>query len=146
MATISLTQEQLDQIKKDMYVQVDMLSDSEINALAQKVNSVINLPFVGEQKELQLMAKFIKWIDNELYKLLPNEYYKLIHDATDGISKEEAAEIERRLTPLINNVVNIPVLSEEMEAKLIGLVLGLIINAMVKGLKLEEVAPTPKAA
>ena len=105
MASISLTQEQLDQIKNDMYVQVDMLSDSEINALAQKVNAVINLPFVGEQKELQLMAKFIKWIDNELYKLLPNEYYKLIHDATDGISKEEAAEIERRMTPLINNVV-----------------------------------------
>ena len=146
MATISLTQEQLDQIKKDMDKKVDMLSDAEINALAQKVNKEINLPFVSEEKELQLMAKFIKWIDRELYQLLPNEYYELIKNSSDGISKEEAAEIERRLTPLINNVVNIPVLSEELEAKLIGLVLGLIINAMVKGFKLEEVEPTPKAA
>lgn len=142
MATISLTKEQLDQIPKDMDKKVDMLTDSQINALAQKVNGIINLPFIGEEKELIVMAKFIKWIDRELYQLLPNEYYELIKNSADGISKEEAAELEKRLTPLINNVINIPILSEEQESKLISLVLGLIINAMVKGLKLEEIKPT----
>ena len=71
----------------------------------------------------------------------PNEYYELVKDSTDGISKEEAIKIEERLTPLINNVVNIPVLTEKQEKKLISLILGLIINAMVTGFKLEEVEP-----
>ena len=80
-------------------------------------------------------------VDRQLYRLLPNEYYELVKDASDGISKEEAVKIEERLTPLINNVVNIPILTEKQEEKLIGLVLSLIINAMIKGFKLEEVQP-----
>jgi hypothetical protein len=39
-----------------------------------------------------------------------------------------------------NDVVNIPVLTEKQEEKLISLLLGLIINAMVKGFKLEGIA------
>ncbi len=140
MSEIRLTQAQLEKIKKDMTVQVEMLTDTEVNALAQKVNEAINLPFIRkEEKEFIVFVKVIKKIDQFLYNLLPNEYYELVKDASDGISKEEANKIEERLTPLINNVVNIPVLSEKQEAKLIGLVLGLIIRAMIKGFKLEEV-------
>ena len=71
-------------------------------------------------------------MDKQLYQLLPNEYYELVKSTTDGISKKEAELIEERLTPIINNVVNIPVLTERQEGKLISLVLGLIVNAMVK--------------
>nr|WP_320000127.1 hypothetical protein [uncultured Draconibacterium sp.] len=142
MSEITLTQGQLAQIKNDMNEQVEILTDAEVNALAQKVNNAINLPFLKEDKEFVVFAKVIKWVDQQLYKLLPNEYYELVKDATDGISKEEAIKIEERLTPLINNVINIPVLTEKQEEKLISLVLGLIINAMIKGFKLEEVQPT----
>ncbi len=141
MTEITLTSTQLDQIKKDMDDQVTMLTDAQVNALAQKVNKEINLPFLVEEKEFIVFAKLIKWVDKQLYQLLPNEYYELVKNSTDGISKEEANTIEKRLTPLINNVVNIPVLTEKQEAKLIGLILGLIIKAMVKGFHLEEVEP-----
>ncbi|NQU53153.1 MAG: hypothetical protein HQ522_11515 [Bacteroidetes bacterium] len=140
MADIVLTKNQLEQINEDMNVHEKMLSDEETNALAQKVNKAINLPLIGEEKEFIVFVKVIKWIDQKLYGLLPNEYYRLVKDSTNGISKEEAAVIEERITPLINKAVNIPVLTENQEAKLIGLVLGLIINAMVKGFKLEELA------
>jgi len=138
MATITLTKEQLAQIRKDMTEQVEMLNDAEVNALALKVNDAINLPFLNPEKEFVVFVKVIKWVDKQLYQLLPNEYYELVKDSTDGISKEEAKKIEQRLTPLINNLVNIPVLTEKQEGKLISLVLGLIINAMIKGFKLEE--------
>jgi hypothetical protein len=141
MAATKLTQEHLDQLTKDMDTQVDMLSDAEINALAQKVTGNINIPILGEETELIVFAKLVKWIDRELYQLLPNEYYKLVKDSTDGISKEEAENLEKRLTPLINNAINIPILSEAQEGKLISLVLGKIINAMVKGAKLDQVIP-----
>jgi len=142
MPSIRLTKDQMKQLKEDMDEKVEMLTDEEIHSLVQKVNAAINLPFLGEKKEAVVLAKVIRWIDRKLYELLPNEYYKLVKDSADGISKEEAQEIEDRLTPLINNAVNIPVLSEKQEAKLISLVLGLIINAMVKGLNLEQLPIT----
>jgi hypothetical protein len=141
MSEIKLTLDQLKKIKADMNQQVEMLTDAEVNALAQKVNNAINLPFLSEGKEFIVFVKVIKWVDQKLYKILPNEYYELVNDATDGISKEEAIKIEERLTPLINNVVNIPVLTEKQEEKLISLVLWLIITAMIKGFKLEEIDP-----
>jgi hypothetical protein len=141
MAEITLTKKQLEKIKSDMYEQVEMLTDGEINAIAQKVNKAFNIPFLNEEKEFIVFGKVIKWVDRKLYKLLPNEYYELVKDSSDGISKEEAIKIEERLTPLINNVVNMPILTEKQEEKLIGLILGLIIKAMIKGFKLEEVPP-----
>jgi hypothetical protein len=138
--TGNLTSDQLDQIKLDMSETIEMLNDAQVNALAQQVNKAINLPFLKEEKELIVFAKIIRRIDQKLYQLLPNEYYELIKDATDGITKEEAIVMEQRLTPLVNNAINIPILSEKQEEKLIRLILGLIINAMVKGSKLEEVA------
>lgn len=141
MKDVVLNENVFSQINIDMKEKEEMLTDAEVNGLALKVNNAVNLPLIGEKKELQVFVKIIKWVDKQLYKLLPNEYYELVKDATDGITKEEALVIEERLTPLINEKVNIPILSEKMEAKLIGLILGLIMNAMVKGFKLEEVKP-----
>ena len=139
MSEIKLTKKQLVKISVDMNEQVEMLNDAEVNALAIKVNKAINLPFISEEKEFVVFVKIIKWIDKKLYQLLPNEYYELINDATNGISKEEAMVIEERVTPMINNAVNLPVLTETQEEKLMSIILGLIINAMVKGFKLDEV-------
>lgn len=49
-----------------------------------------------------------------------------VHNAADGISPAEAIVIEERLTPVINKVLNVPLLTERMEAKLIGLAVGII--------------------
>ena len=138
MSEIVLTDDQLKQIKKDMNEKTEMLTDAEIMVIAKKVNAAVNFPFLKEEKELKVFVKIIRLVDKKLYQLLPNEYYELVKDATDGISKEEAKRIRKRLTPLINNVINIPVLTENQEAKLIGAVLDLIINAMVSGFKLEQ--------
>ena len=141
MSELTLKQSQLDQIRADMNEQVEMLSDAEVNALAQKLNAAINLPFLKEEKEFIVFVKVIKLIDQQLYSLLPNEYYVLVKDTTEGISEEEAKIIKERLTPVINKVINIPVLTEDQEENLISLLLGLIINAMVKGFKLEAIEP-----
>ncbi len=138
MATMMLTKVQLAQIKTDMEKTSEMLTDAEVLVLAQKVNKEVNIPFLSEEKELKVLFKIIRWIDKELYKLLPNEYYTLIHDSADGISEEEAENLRNRLVPLINKVVDIPILSEGVEAFVIDLVLDLIISAMIKGCSLEQ--------
>ena len=138
MATITLTKEQLQQIQSDMYWQSHMLNDEEVNALAHRVNNAINIPFLGESKEFIVFVKIIRWIDTQLYNVLPNEYYELVHNAHDGISGEEANQITDRVSKLINKVIDIPIVPEAVEGLIINMVLGLIIHAMVKGFKLEE--------
>lgn len=130
---------QLEKIKNDMDKRTEMLTDAQVVALATKVNRAVNIPLLNEGKELVVFTKIIRLIDRALYKNLPNEYYELVHNSADGISPAEATVLEERLTPVINKVVNIPFLTERMEGKLIGLAVGIIVNAMVKGFKLEEV-------
>lgn len=135
---IALTDLQIEQIKADMNEKCEMLTNEQVVVLANKVNKKVNIPFLSEDKEFTVLFKIIRWVDKELYKLLPNEYYELIHDSTDGISEEEADALNRRLTPLINKVIDIPILPEVVEKYIIDLILGIIINAMIKGCCLEE--------
>ena len=135
---ITLTQEQIDQIKKDMLLQTEMLTDEEVNALANKLNNTINIPILSEEKEFIVFVKLIRWVDRQLYALLPNEIYKLVHDSHDGISREEAVKIRQRVSPLINKLIDIPIVSEALEEVIIGTILDLILTALIKGFKLEQ--------
>jgi hypothetical protein len=134
---MKLNKKRFKKIKKDAEG-TSMLSDGQIAALAEKLNEEINFPIIGENLEEILLAKIIKRIDQKVYELLPNEYYSLVKSVSNGISDEDAENIEARMTPLINEKVNLPFLSEEMEQKIIGFVLNSLINAMRKNFKLDE--------
>jgi hypothetical protein len=134
---MKLNKKKFKKIKKDAEG-TQMLTDGQVAALAEKLNEEINFPIIGENLEELLLAKIIRRIDQKVYELLPNEYYALVKKSSDGISDEDAENIEARMTPLINEEVNLPFLSEEMEEKLIGFVLNSLINAMRKNFKLEE--------
>lgn len=138
MSTQAITEKAFSEIEKDMNEQTTMLSNEQINALAKEANDFINLPVIGEKLELIILAKVIRLIDKKLYQLLPNEYYKLINNMHDGLSAEEAAMMEIRLTKVLNQNINIPFISEKNEADLIGFVLSQIIKAMLKGATLAE--------
>lgn len=127
-----------EQLKSDMDEKCEMLTDAQILALANKVNAVINLPILSEEKELIVFCKLIRKVDQAIYQLLPNEYYDMVHNASDGISASDAERMRKRLVPLINKAVDIPFLTEEMEAFVIDLILKVIVDALVKGCKLNE--------
>jgi len=113
-----------------------MLSNDQVMRIAGIVNAKINLPVIGEKKEQIVFVKIIKLIDSKLYEILPNEYYQLVASLENGITDNEAELMTKRLTKLLNRKINIPILSEKKEAKLIKKVLGIIINAMRKNQKL----------
>ena len=66
MSEITLTLNQIKQIKKDMEEKTEMLSDAEITALANKVNAHVNLPFLNEDKEAYRFRQSSPngWINN----------------------------------------------------------------------------------
>jgi hypothetical protein len=138
----ALNSTQIAQIKEDLGTDKEFLKDEEVLAIAENVKAKIpfKIPFLSDQTVLTILFKNVRKIDRELYKLLPNEYYELVRNLSDGISSDEAKELIRRLTPLINKLIDIPILSEAIEAAIIEFVLDQIVNALVKGFKLSESA------
>jgi len=138
----ALNSTQIAQIKEDLGTDKEFLTDEEVLAIAENVKAKIpfKIPFLSDQTVLTILFKNVRKIDRELYKLLPNEYYELVRNLSDGISSDEAKELIRRLTPLINKLIDIPILSEAIEAAIIEFVLDQIVNALVKGFKLSESA------
>ena len=132
---IALTEGQLKGMESDNKGKT-MLTDAQVMSIASKLNTKINLPVIGEDKEQVVFCKIVKLIDSKLYEILPNEYYQLIASLESGITDDEAELMNKRLTKLLNSKINIPILSEKKEAKLIKRVLGIIINAMRKNIKL----------
>lgn len=138
MATQTLDKASLAQMDSDMNKKSEMLTDEQVNAIAQKVNEAVNLPLLNENAEFKVFAKIVRLIDRKIYEILPNEYYELINDSSNGISEEEAAKMEERLTTLLNEKVDIPFINEKKEQILIGIVVGQIVRAMVNGFKIAE--------
>lgn len=125
-------------IVEEMDNQKTMLTEAEVVIVAKKVNNVINLPGLNEDRELKVFVKIVRWIDKALYQLLPNEYYVMIREAGNGISPAEAEHIERRLTNDLNKHVNLPFIPENLEGKILSVIVGIIVQAMIKGFHLEQ--------
>jgi hypothetical protein len=111
----------------------EMLTQKEVEAIATKLNKVINLPILKEDREQIIFVKIVKQIDRFLYGVLPNELYELIRVASDGISEKDALIIEENLAKLANDYINLPFLTEPMEETVFRVVIGLIVRAMLKG-------------
>jgi len=132
MSAIELTKEQMNQVIRDMDEQIEMLSQEEIEVIASKINTKINIPFVSEKKEKIIIVKIVKKIDRFFYENLPNELYGFVHDASDGISEEEAKELNYILARRLNNKLDIPFLPEWIEQQIFELAVNILVNAMKK--------------
>lgn len=132
--TTNLTVAELTQIVEDAKKRTGMLTDAEVLELATKIVEKITLPPIFDEKtKVVIIAKAIKLVDEALYKYLPNEYYELIHNATDGISEADADIMIERLVPLICAAVVLPYVPKQLEEFIIKQILHLIVKALVKG-------------
>lgn len=116
----------------------EMLTQKEVEAIATKLNQVINLPILKENREQIIFVKIVKQIDRFLYGVLPNELYELIRVASDGITEKDALIIEENLTKLANDYINLPFLTEPMEETVFRVIIGIIVRAMLKGKSIKE--------
>jgi len=116
----------------------EMLTESELEAIATRLNHAIDLPLLKEGTEQIVFVKIVKLIDRFLYGVLPNEIYQLIKVVSDGISEQDAVLIEENLTQLVNRKVDLPFLSERTEETVFRVVIGTIVRAMIKGRSIED--------
>ena len=109
----------------------------EIERIAYKLNEKINIPFVSEEKEGDILVKIVLKVDNFLYDNLPNELYDLIRSAEDGIDEKESERLIKRFTNLANSKIDIPYIPEILEGIAIKLILTWVFKAMQKNFDLE---------
>lgn len=132
MSAITLTEEQRKQVLHEFDVQVEMLSDEEVEALASKLNEKIDLPFIVEGTEQVIFVKTVRMFDRLLYQNIPNELYGLIKDTGDGISDKDAEELKLVLGSRLNKSLEIPYVPEWVEQQVLEILIGLVVDAMRK--------------
>lgn len=146
MTTVAeLTTDQFKELMSEFYAVPEKrskLSTAEIKELATRLNRKINVPIINETKEEKILIKIILKIDNFLYDNLPNEFYDLIRSTNKGIDNREAKRLVRRLTRLANDKIDIPYIPEPMEHIAFKFVIGMIVKAARKNLKLDLVLAT----
>jgi len=132
MPAITLTEEQRKQVLHEMDVQIEMLSEKEVEALAAKLNEKIDLPFIVEGTEQVIFVKTVRNFDRLLYQNIPNELYGLVKTTSDGISDKDAEELKLVLGSRLNKTLEIPYIPEWVEQQILEILIGLVVDAMRK--------------
>ena len=132
MTVIKLTEKQRNKVLNDADQKKEMLTDAQLESIAEKLNGWVNVPFIGEEKEKIALVKLVKQVDRFVYSNLPNEIYELVDSRKIGISASDAELIEERLASIINRHINIPYLTERLEQKVFEFILGIIASALIK--------------
>lgn len=114
------------------------LSETEIRALAQKLNERVQIPFIRETQEEQILFKVILNIDSFLYDHLPNEIYDHLRDLDRGMDHHDTAQLIDRLTRCANEKLQIPYLPEFAEAFAIRFVISIVIHGAKRNMNFEQ--------
>lgn len=146
MATVAeLTTDQFKVLLAEYYAPPEKrtkMTTEEIKELATRLNKKINVPIINETREEKILIKIVLQIDNFLYDNLPNEFYDLIRSTDRGIDNREAKRLVRRLTKLANDKIDIPFIPEQMEFIALKFVIGIIVKAARKNVKLDDLLST----
>ncbi|MBT3385784.1 MAG: hypothetical protein HN778_07660 [Prolixibacteraceae bacterium] len=116
-----------------------MLSNVQINFLAEKINEKVNLPLLGEEAELALIKKAIYKVLDILEDEIPDEFVDFLEDTALGFDPEQGVNIElvkTKIVTFVNEKVDLPILGEETEKKIFSRLADVLIDAMTKGNKL----------
>lgn len=123
-----------------------ILTSGQLRKLAEKVDALIPtgpFDFFDDAAILWLVRK----LDSALVSLLPPNIVDYLGDYSKGLEGGDMFAFKKRLTVAINKQVNVPLLSEETEAMIIGFFIGLVIDGLRLGrtldAALEQSVPQP---
>lgn len=86
-----------------------------------------------------IIAWLVNKLDGALASLIPPKILSLLHDLSNGIEGHDLNAFKARLTKSINEEINIPLLSEETEGKIIYFVVDLVVESLQVGRSFDNV-------
>lgn len=106
-----------------------MLNDKQLEALADKLNAKVNLPMIGEETEKQVLTTALKQLNSQLAGRVGEELRAIIQPLIDGsATPEQAVQLKAQAVEHVNKHINIPVIGEDTEAKILGPVVDGIVD------------------
>ncbi len=106
-----------------------MLNDKQLEALADKLNAKVNLPMIGEETEKQVLMTALKQLNAALAGKVGEDLRAIIQPLIDGTATpEEAVALKAKAVEHVNKNINIPVIGEDTEAKILGPVVDGIVD------------------
>ena len=106
-----------------------MLNDKQLEALADKLTAKVNLPMIGEETEKQVLMTALKQLNTQLAGRVGEELRAIIQPLIDGTATpEEAVALKAKAVEHVNKHINIPVIGEDTEAKILGPVVDGIVD------------------
>lgn len=102
---------------------------ADVKSLATQLNAHIDVPFVPEAFEQQ----WIEWVLSKAVGVIPAEIVRFLIDATDGLTAEEITYYENLTVAAVNAIIDVPLLTEDMEEKLIRPVVRQLVQYALTG-------------
>jgi len=109
------------------------MTDHDFNAaLTARINVQLDLPVLSEAEE----GVAIAWCVNLIGPRIPDSIKTFVLDAADGLSAEELGRLEDVLVSVLNDRIDIPWMTEGMEASLLRPVVQAVLDLAKTGLSI----------
>lgn len=106
-----------------------MTDDAFEVALAARINTELNVPFLNEDQE----QVAILWALKILVPLIPQSLRQFVMDAADGIDQDEQERLAGVLVAVLNQHIDIPFMTEPMEKLLLRPIVMAVLDLALKG-------------
>ena len=118
-----------------METTIELRIKSASKLIAEKINGKINIPILGEKSEQILFQWAVKKTLNKLFDLIPEEWALFLEDVNEGLEADESTldELKFGMATFLNKKVNIPLLKEATEERVILMLLDEVFIALQKG-------------
>lgn len=114
------------------------LGANQKDKLAQLLDKKFNLPLVRGQREYRVWIKFVTAIDEIITARVQDEYLAAMNDPDFQIEEEFVAALKENLTPILSDLLSVPILPGPLKRKMINLILEVIVGALAKATTLDE--------
>lgn len=108
-----------------------ILTERQLHKLAAAVDALIPIPYVDAFDDAAI-AWLVEKLDAALAELLPPKVAEYLQDLSQGLEGGDLGAFKKRLTEALNQWINVPLLAEDTEARIIAF----LVDAVVEGLRL----------
>lgn len=109
-----------------------MLSQAQLNNIADQINAKIDLPFLGENQEKALFMSILNQAGSLVEKVIPQQYQAMLGDPNQGVDKVQATKIGSDLMSQITSKVDMGML-DSVGKNIASTFVESIVNGLQKG-------------
>lgn len=114
------------------------LSEDLQDKLAKRLNALINLPFLSEKREGQIILKIVQSLDRNTFKFIPKEILAAALNRDQGVPGEFLDALRENLPDMLARLLPFPFLPPFIKSGLIARFVGILLDALKPGNSLQD--------